>query len=144
MVRLFLSYAWTDQRLALRLAEAVKSLGVEVGLDGWRLRAGGRSFQGVEQDLRAEDLAAVLLTDISVTSGWVEEVLTLTGELGVAPEALERLLVALPTPESFLSELRHHLGDRTEYLKRLFYGDLDGVGDLWRAGQLAKLIAEDR
>lgn len=216
MVRLFLSHAWTDQAAASRLAEALRSLSVEIWLDGWRLRSGGRSFQSVEQAPAENDLVAVLLTEVGVLSGWVEEewwpqigqlalaqgnsvllvrgdetpvpeglaadglievvagdrggvaelrrvvkrlsaalvrrrlpqdlariplVQALTGELGVPPETLERLLVALPTPESFLGQLRGHVGDR-EVLERLFYDVCDGVGDLWRAGQLAKLIAE--
>jgi hypothetical protein len=217
MVKLLFSHPWTDQTAASRLVEGVRSLSVEIVLDGWRLRSGGRSFQSVERAPAENDLVAVLLTEVGVLSGWVEEewwpqigqaaleqgnpvllvrgdetpvpeelaadgvlevaagdrggvaelrrvvkrlsaavvrrrlpqdlariplVQALTGELGVPPEALERLLVALPTPESFLGELRGHVGDRAEVLERLFYDVCDGVGDLWRAGQLAKLIAE--
>ncbi|MBF0175807.1 MAG: AAA family ATPase [Magnetococcales bacterium] len=68
----FFSYAHQDRARVLKLAERLKSDGLEVWIDVWKLRAGDSISEAVMEGLRNAKVAIVVLSSHSIRSQWIQ------------------------------------------------------------------------
>jgi hypothetical protein len=73
MISIFLSYSSNDKSLARQIAKDLRREGFEVWFDEWKIFVGHSISQKIEKGLEEADFVAVLLTNYSVNSGWVEK-----------------------------------------------------------------------
>ena len=92
MSHIFLSHSSSDKKLARRIANALLKAGIEVWLDEWEILVGDSITQRIQHGLDDTDFVAVLLSEKSVESGWVEK--EWQSQIGV--EAVFKRVVILP------------------------------------------------
>jgi hypothetical protein len=69
----FLSHSSLDKSLARRIAGDLSMSGIKVWFDEWEIEVGHSISQRVEKGLDDADFVIVLLTNHSVSSGWVQK-----------------------------------------------------------------------
>jgi len=69
----FFSHSSKDKSLARRIATDLVNAGIEVWLDEWNIFVGDSITQKIQHGLDSADFVAVLLTEKSICSGWVEK-----------------------------------------------------------------------
>lgn len=88
----YLSYASLDRALARRIAQDLRTTGVDVWLDEWEIRVGDSIAGRIQEGLERAAFVVVLLTRHSIASGWVEKEWRSKLDL----EARERRVAILP------------------------------------------------
>lgn len=73
MIDVFLSHSNKDKTLAKRIANDLESHGITVWFDEWEISVGHSISQRIETGLSDARFVAVLLTNQSIKSGWVEK-----------------------------------------------------------------------
>ncbi len=73
MASIFLSHCNVDKLLARKIAQDLKAYDFGVWLDEWEIVVGDSITQKINKGLDESEFVAVLLTDESVKSGWVEK-----------------------------------------------------------------------
>jgi hypothetical protein len=70
MSKLFLSYSSRDRTLAAKIAQDLRTAGIDVWFDEWQLKVGDSIAQKIDEGLNSADFVAVLLSRQSVESVW--------------------------------------------------------------------------
>lgn len=70
-VRVFISYADADRKVAEKLAEALKSHGQSVWFDHWKLMPGEDWHQAIRSALQESNAMVVLMSKAAAHSRWV-------------------------------------------------------------------------
>lgn len=92
MSRVFLSHSSKDKPLARAIAEDLRRVGFSVWLDEWEILIGESISQKIQEGLQNTDFVAVLLTQNSVDSGWVEK----EWQSKIGDEARTKKVIILP------------------------------------------------
>lgn len=71
--RVFLSFAWEDEKLAERIARAFQAEGIDTWFAGWSLTAGDSMRQEIDKGLAQCTHFVVLLTPDSIDKPWVNQ-----------------------------------------------------------------------
>jgi hypothetical protein len=70
--QVFVSYAQADKEIARRIADRLRSLGIQVWFDEWELKPGDSIINRIDQAVTTSDLILVLLSSNSTKSNWVQ------------------------------------------------------------------------
>jgi len=73
MPTVFLSHSSKDKELARQIARDLRAADIDVWLDECRILIGDSIAHEIQQGLEEADFVAILLTDHSINSGWVEK-----------------------------------------------------------------------
>lgn len=92
MTRIFISHSSRDKDIARRLAKDLRRARFHVWFDEWEIVIGDSITQRISAGLENADFVVVLLSEHSVSSGWVEK--EWHSKIGV--EATNREVVILP------------------------------------------------
>ncbi|MFC1937437.1 toll/interleukin-1 receptor domain-containing protein [Chloroflexota bacterium] len=88
----FISYASADRSFASKLANDLKSKGLNVWFDQWELKVGDSLTHKIGSAIKTQDFLIVVLSKASVESEWVLKELS----IGLMRELEERRVVVLP------------------------------------------------
>ena len=72
MARVFISHSSNDKGHAIRLAEDLRAFSHDPWLDEWEIKVGECIVSKIEEGIEKCEFVAILLTEHSVMSGWVE------------------------------------------------------------------------
>ena len=72
-MKVFISHSKRNRNRALRLANAIQQIGVDVWYDEWEILVGHNLADQIYSGIRSSDFVLVLLTARSVASRWVKE-----------------------------------------------------------------------
>jgi hypothetical protein len=72
-MKVFISHSSRNRQRAMRLAEAIQHLNVEVWYDEWEILVGHNLADQIYEGIKSCDYMLILLTNASVTSTWVKE-----------------------------------------------------------------------
>lgn len=125
MIKVFISYAWTDEaykQKVLELATKLRKKGIDIILDIWDLHAGEDRFLFMEKSVAEADKVLILCNKV-----YKDKADNRNGGAGqeamiIAPEVYEK-----NSPEKFIPVIMEHdsLGQKyiPQYLKNLIYID---------------------
>jgi TIR domain/Restriction endonuclease len=91
-VRVFLSYAATDQAVVAQIADGLRKGGINVEADAWKLASGDSIEDRVDLAMRTSDLLLVFLSKSSVASRWVKRELS----AALVKEMNDRAITIIP------------------------------------------------
>ena len=123
MIKVFISYAWTDEaykQKVLELATKLRKNGIDIILDIWDLHAGEDRFLFMEKSVAEADKVLILCNKV-----YKDKADNRNGGAGqetmiIAPEVYEK-----NSPEKFIPVIMEHdsLGQKyiPQYLKNLIY-----------------------
>jgi len=92
MTRVFISHSSKDQPLAKKIAIDLREAGIDVWLDEWEIVVGQPISQKIQEGLKDCHFVAVILTQNSISSGWVEK----EWQSRIGEEAEKKKVVILP------------------------------------------------
>ncbi len=72
MPRIFISHSSKDQQFARQLASDLSGLGHQPWLDEWEIKVGECIVSKIQKGLEDCEYVVVVLSENSVTSGWVD------------------------------------------------------------------------
>ncbi|RKY18091.1 MAG: hypothetical protein DRP63_02625 [Planctomycetota bacterium] len=73
MARIFISHSSKDKEFATRLAQDLKEMGHQPWLDEWEIKVGECIVTKIEEGVSVSDYMVIVLTQDSISSGWVEK-----------------------------------------------------------------------
>ena len=149
----FLSYSSADQNVARRLANDLKSAGIAVWYDEFRLKAGDPILHTIREGIERADVLLVLVSKNSIASKWVDRELRDAfeqfGERG-APVIIPVCVDDAPVPEFLKSIKQVDLGsDYDEGLRQILRAlemrrPDEAARDVIDATGLAQALAKER
>ena len=89
---IFISYSSKDREFTSKLATDLKSRGINVWFDQWKLKVGDSLIRKIGDAITAHDYLIAVLSKASVQSAWVMKELS----TGLIKELEERRVVVLP------------------------------------------------
>lgn len=118
MKSIFLSHSWKDKFFARNLAEKLQEAGAKVWIDEAELKVGDSLLQKISVALQEADFVGAILSNNSISSGWVQlelklamqeeikgkkiKVLPILIEAGSVPEFLkDKIYADFSNPEKF-------------------------------------------
>lgn len=68
--KIFFSYSSRDRPLAARIAQDLRTAGIDVWFDEWQIKVGDSIAQKIEEGLKSANFVAILLSRHSLASAW--------------------------------------------------------------------------
>lgn len=103
----FISYAHADSEFVDDLADRLKSSGVDVWIDKWKIRIGDSITQKINDGIGESDFLLVVLSNASVKSKWVREELNAATVKNIEQEKHAFILPVLKEDCEIPSLLQH-------------------------------------
>lgn len=87
MPKVFISYSSADLAFAKKLANELRSEGIDVWYDQWEIKVGDSIVQKIDDGIKSSDFLIVVLSKNSVKSKWVKEELASASILTISKGA---------------------------------------------------------